>query len=174
MRPVPYLTWLPRSLVSYERTEPPSGADPDRPPYEGGAAAVRGGLASGAGLEPAMAGVRALQGTPTPTRNWYGRRDSNSHAAGSEPARYASSRHARGVRRQGLEPRFPGLRVQCCTRIARGARSGMQVDLKGLEPLCRLRAKQMLIQLSYRPAVNVPGRAEPMTDLPIGPVLSTR
>jgi hypothetical protein len=50
----------------------------------------------------------------------------------------------------------------------------MQVDLKGLEPLCRLRAKQMLIQLSYRPAVNVPGRAEPMTDLPIGPVLSTR
>jgi len=28
--------------------------------------------------------------------------------------------------------------------------------------------------LSYRPAVNVPGRAEPMTDLPIGPVLSTR
>lgn len=57
-----------------------------------------------------------------PTRNWYGRRDSNSHAAGSEPARYASSRHARMVRRQGLEPRFAGLRVQCCTRIARGAR----------------------------------------------------
>jgi hypothetical protein len=24
--------------------EPPSGADPDRPPYEGGAAAVRGGI----------------------------------------------------------------------------------------------------------------------------------
>jgi hypothetical protein len=121
-----------------------------------------------------------------PTRNWYGRRDSNSHAAGSEPTRYASSHHARKVRRQGLEPRFPGLRVQCCTRIARGARSGMQesnrslssgqedsnlrshapkacalplghgqpVDLKGLEPLCRLRAKQMLTQLSYRPAVE--------------------
>jgi hypothetical protein len=58
------------------------------------------------------------------------------------------------VRHQGLEPRIAGLRVQCCTRIARGARSGMQVDLKGLEPLCRLRAKQMLIQLSYRPAVE--------------------
>lgn len=53
-------------LVSYEGTEPPSGADPDRPPYEGGAAAVRGGVASGAGLEPAMAGVRALQGRPAP------------------------------------------------------------------------------------------------------------
>jgi hypothetical protein len=30
------------------------------------------------------------------------------------------------VRRQGLEPRFAGLRVQCCTCIARGAWSGMQ------------------------------------------------
>jgi len=27
---------------------------------------VRGGIASGAGLEPAKAGVRALLGTPTP------------------------------------------------------------------------------------------------------------
>jgi hypothetical protein len=61
-----------------------------------------------------------------PTRNRYGRRDSNSHTAGFEPTRYPSSRHARIVRRQGLEPRFPGLRVQCFTRIARGAWSGMQ------------------------------------------------
>jgi hypothetical protein len=34
--------------------------------------------------------------------------------------------HARIVRRQGLEPCLPGLRVQCFTRIARGAPSGMQ------------------------------------------------
>ena len=59
-------TRRPLYLVSYEGIEPPSGADPDRPPYEGGAAAVRGGQASGAGLEPAEAGVRALLGTPTP------------------------------------------------------------------------------------------------------------
>ena len=40
-------TRRPLSLVSYEGivSEPPSGADPDRPPYEGGAAAVRGGMA---------------------------------------------------------------------------------------------------------------------------------
>ena len=30
------------------------------------------------------------------------------------------------VRRQGLEPRIAGLRVQCCTRIARGARPAIR------------------------------------------------
>jgi hypothetical protein len=35
--------------------EPPPGADPGRPPYEGGAAAVRGGQAAGQGLEPRLA-----------------------------------------------------------------------------------------------------------------------
>src|SRR5215470_2789770 len=54
---VPPADWATRT------SEPPSGADPDRPPYEGGAAAVRGGEASGAGLEPARARVRALLGT---------------------------------------------------------------------------------------------------------------
>lgn len=97
-------------LVSYEGIGPPSGTDQDRPPYESGAAAVHGDAASGAGLEPAKAGVRTLLGTANappgtgrehPTWHWYGRRDSNSHAAGSEPTRYASSRHARKVRRQG-------------------------------------------------------------------------
>jgi hypothetical protein len=57
---VPPADWATRT------SEPPSGADPDHPPYGGGAAAVRGGLASGAGLEPAKAGVRALLRTPTP------------------------------------------------------------------------------------------------------------
>ena len=75
-------TRRPLYLVSYEGIEPPSGADPDRPPYEGGAAAVRGGEASGAGLEPAEAAFRALLGTPAPH---------------PEPVREA-------VRRQGLEP----------------------------------------------------------------------
>jgi hypothetical protein len=55
---------LPR--LEYEHGEPPPGADPGRPLYEGGAAAVRGGIASGAGLEPAGAGFRAPLGTPTP------------------------------------------------------------------------------------------------------------
>jgi hypothetical protein len=43
----------------YEHVEPPSGADPDRPQYESGAAAVRGGThergkrqAAGQGFEP--------------------------------------------------------------------------------------------------------------------------
>lgn len=33
-------------------TEPPPGADPGHPPYEGGAATVRGGKAAGQGFEP--------------------------------------------------------------------------------------------------------------------------
>jgi hypothetical protein len=37
---VPPADWATRTF------EPPSGADPDRPPYEGGAAAVRGGRSS--------------------------------------------------------------------------------------------------------------------------------
>jgi hypothetical protein len=57
----------PRLLpLVYEHMEPPPGADPGLLPYGGRAAAVRGGVASGAGLEPAGAGVRALLGTPSP------------------------------------------------------------------------------------------------------------
>jgi hypothetical protein len=49
----------------YEHVEPPSGADPDHPQYEGGAATVRGGMASGAsgaGVEPTGAWFRAMLG----------------------------------------------------------------------------------------------------------------
>lgn len=60
------LMLVPPAYWATRTSEPPSGADPDRPPYESGAAAVRGGMASGAGLEPAKTGVRALLGTPTP------------------------------------------------------------------------------------------------------------
>ena len=57
----------PRLLpLVYGHMEPPPGADPGLLPYGGRAAAVRGGVASGAGLEPAGAGVRALLGTPSP------------------------------------------------------------------------------------------------------------
>jgi hypothetical protein len=38
--------------LGYEDMEPPPGADPGRPPYEGGAAAVRGGVATLPGFEP--------------------------------------------------------------------------------------------------------------------------
>jgi hypothetical protein len=118
---VPPADWATRT------SEPPSGADPDRPPYEGGAAAVRGGEGFRGWTRTSEDKGQGLAGdNRRPTRNRYGRRDSNSHTAGFEPTRYPSSRHARMVRRQGLEPRFPGLRVQCCTRIARGAWSGMQ------------------------------------------------
>src|SRR5215472_11836942 len=60
-------------------SEPPSGADPDLPPYKGRAAAVRGGAVRSAGLEPATSwlstkplcqiGVRAQESrhrVPTP------------------------------------------------------------------------------------------------------------
>jgi len=39
--------------LGYERSEPPPGADPGHRPYEGRAAAVRGGIADRAGIEPA-------------------------------------------------------------------------------------------------------------------------
>ena len=45
--------------LGYEDVEPPSGADPDHPPYEGEAAAVRGGEAGHPGLEPGSSGFRA-------------------------------------------------------------------------------------------------------------------
>jgi hypothetical protein len=46
--------------------EPPPGADPGHPPYEGGAAAVRGGEATGAGIEPAWPRFRALMDANNP------------------------------------------------------------------------------------------------------------
>ena len=44
---------LPR--LEYEHGEPPPGADPGRPLYESGAAAVRGGVAAHRGFEPRLA-----------------------------------------------------------------------------------------------------------------------
>jgi hypothetical protein len=71
----------PRGLLplGYEDMEPPPGADPGHPPYEGGAAAVRGGEATGAGIEPAWPRFRALMGCQQPTRYQVGE-------AGFEPA----------------------------------------------------------------------------------------
>jgi hypothetical protein len=42
--------------LGYEDMEPPPGADPGHPPYEGGAAAVRGGKAGHPGFEPGTPG----------------------------------------------------------------------------------------------------------------------
>jgi hypothetical protein len=42
----------PLCQLEYEHMEPIPGADPGRPPYEGGAAAVRIGMLPGQGLEP--------------------------------------------------------------------------------------------------------------------------
>jgi hypothetical protein len=41
--------------LGYEHVEPPPGADPGHPPYESGAAAVRGGVAGEPGFEPGLA-----------------------------------------------------------------------------------------------------------------------
>lgn len=45
--------------LGYEDMEPPPGADPGHPPYEGEAAAVRGGEAGHPGFEPGNSGFRA-------------------------------------------------------------------------------------------------------------------
>ena len=88
-----------------EDLEPPPGADPGRPPYEGGAAAVRGGKAGHPGFEPGNSGSRARRVCHIPPMAiGCGRRESNAQAARSELARYTSSLHSRMVRHQGLEP----------------------------------------------------------------------
>jgi hypothetical protein len=113
---------LPPSLprLEYEHMEPPPGADPGRPLYESGAAAVRGGVAASRGFEPRFpepeSGVLPVGRKGT----GCGRRDSNAQTARSELARSPNCRHFR-VRRPGIEPGFPRLRVECFTDIARGA-----------------------------------------------------
>ena len=88
--------------------EPPPGADPGHPPYKGGAAAVRGGVAAGQGLEPQPAGPEpAVLPLDDPALK-YGRRDPNPQTAGFEPARSASCHRSREVRRQRIELRSPG------------------------------------------------------------------
>ena len=74
------------------RLEPPPGADPGHPPYEGGAAAVRGGVATGAGIEPACSRFRALAGCQQPTRyrTGGGSRTRNRRGLGSPPLRWAT------------------------------------------------------------------------------------
>lgn len=109
---------LPR--LEYEHVEPPPGADPGRPPYESGTAAVRGGVAASRGFEPRF--PEPESGVLPVGRKGIecGRRDSNAQTARSELARSPNCRHFR-VRRPGIEPGFPRLRAECFTDIARGA-----------------------------------------------------
>src|SRR5262249_50304599 len=75
--------------LGYEDMEPPPGADPGHPPYEGGAAAVRGGKAGHPGLEPGNSGFRARRVCQIPPMAiGCGRRESNAQAARFELARY--------------------------------------------------------------------------------------
>jgi hypothetical protein len=58
--------------------------------------AVRGGEAAHPGLEPGKLSVQSRAGLPIPPVSIEcGRCDSNAHAIGFEPIRYACSRHAR-------------------------------------------------------------------------------
>src|SRR6516164_6078107 len=58
------------SAAGLRGLEPPPGADPGHPPYEGGAATVRGGEATGGGIEPPCPWFRAKEGCQQPTRYW--------------------------------------------------------------------------------------------------------
>jgi hypothetical protein len=92
--------------LGYEDIEPPPGADPGHPPYESGAAAVRGGKAGHPGFEPGNSGFRARRVCQIPPMAIEcGRRESNAQAARFEVARYSGSLHSRMVRHLGLEPR---------------------------------------------------------------------
>ena len=110
----PGSTWpstRPVYQIAARAHEPSSGADPDHLPYGGKVTAVCDGAV-----------VAAAQ--------WYGRRDSNPHELAL--ARVwawcgCQLRHAR-VRRQGIEPRIPGLRVRCFNRYSSRRRRGPPGD----------------------------------------------
>lgn len=60
----------------HKRVEPPPGVEPGHPPYEGGAAAVRGGIAPRQGFEPRFTESESVV-LPLDDLGWYGRRASN-------------------------------------------------------------------------------------------------
>jgi hypothetical protein len=79
--------------VGVRAREPPPGADPGRPPYESGAAAVRGGVAASRGFEPRF--------------------------PESESGVLPVGRRGIGcVRRRGFEPRTYGLRVRGSSQLS--------------------------------------------------------
>lgn len=94
--------------LEYEHMEPPPGVEPGHPRYEGGAAAVRGGVAAGQGLETSIGGFRIR--CPAIGRSGIGT------GAGIR----IRSRALPGTRTQ----MFPGLRVRCIAIHARSAQSG--------------------------------------------------
>ena len=91
--------------------------------------AVRGGEATGAGLEPACPWVRAKAGCLQPTRYRYGRRDSNAQATRFELVRSAVVASLPRAP-PGTRTLFPGVRARCITCHACSA----QVGSAGFEP----------------------------------------
>jgi hypothetical protein len=67
--------------LGYEDMEPPPGADPGHPPYEGEAAAVRGGEAAHRGLEPRLPDSESSVLPIERMGIERGRRESNAHRA---------------------------------------------------------------------------------------------
>src|SRR6266704_343746 len=110
-----------RPIDATRTSEPPSGADPDRPPYESGAAAVRGGegfrgwtrTSDGRGQGPA--GV-----TDAPPGTGTGGEIRTLIRPGLSRPGISSSRHAR-VPLRGLEPLHARLRVWCPASRAQAA-----------------------------------------------------
>ena len=67
--------------MGYEDMEPPPGADPGHPPYEGEAAAVHGGEAAHRGFEPRLPDPESSVLPVERMGIKCGRRDSNAQAA---------------------------------------------------------------------------------------------
>jgi hypothetical protein len=86
----------------------------------------------GLGSNQRRQGSEPCWGHRRPTRNQYGRRDSNSQTAGFEPARYPRFPSRPRAPPEARTP-FSGLRVRCITRHACGAERTM-VGKQGLEP----------------------------------------
>jgi hypothetical protein len=105
-------------LFHHPDVEPPPGVEPDRPPYESGAAASarRHKLPlQDSNLDSRLQGplscqlderalVRAVRFERTDDPFWAGQ--------------VSHCRHARVVRRQGFEPRTSGLRSRCSARLS--------------------------------------------------------
>ena len=104
------------------------------PPYEGGAAAVRGGNATGAGDRTSVAKVQSLDGMPTTHPVPVGEAESNPNRSRFELAALPDWTYS-PVRRQGIEPRTIGLRVRysAIELAARGADDRNRTGIHCLE-----------------------------------------
>ena len=140
-------------LLGYKHMKPPPGADPGHPPYEGGAAAVRGGKAGHPGFEPGNSGSRARRVCHIPPMAiGCGRRESNAQAARFELARYAIPFTPAWCATRDLNPDRHRLRA-CRSAIELAARGADDRNRTGIHCLEGSNTSHCVTSASWLPQV---------------------